>query len=82
MVDILSKLKCQIRDSRNILIYEIPIQETAIAGEYLFSVPASVTKNWPLENLYLDIEYKDGDVVTSSETMSFKVIRDITKEEV
>ena len=82
MVDILSRLKCQIRNSKNMLIYEISIQETATAGEYLFSAPASVTRNWPLENLYLDIEYKDGDIVTSSETMSFQVIRDITREEV
>lgn len=82
MIGIVSKLKCQVRDSKNILVCEMTIQETVTAGEYLFSVPASITKDWPLEILYLDIEYKDNDIVTSSETMSFRVIRDITREEV
>lgn len=77
-VGITSQLKCQIRNDKDEFISEMSISETTTQGEYLFTVSAEQTQDWPLETLFLDIQFTDNDIVTSSETMFFRVAKDIT----
>ncbi|MBP2028689.1 hypothetical protein J2Z35_002519 [Acetoanaerobium pronyense] len=81
MTGIAYKLKSQIRDIKNTLYAELQITETDDIGTYIFKADAEITKSWPVTKLYCDIQYKDADVVSSSETIEIMVERDVTKDE-
>ena len=72
-------LKSQVRDFRGTLIEELAIRETDVAGTYLLE--CSDTELWPVSTLYIDIQYTDEDVITSTETLSISVVKDVTKDE-
>ena len=72
-------LKAQIRDGDDILYGEFVITELPTAGEYLFTVDAQITKDFTIGRLYFDIEYKDNNVVYSTETMIINVVMDVTR---
>lgn len=75
---IADKLRCQIRNSKDELLADAHIRETEIPGHYLVSVSALITSLWPIETLFLDIQYSESDVVESTETVTFRVVKDIT----
>lgn len=73
-------LRSQIRTSKDDLIASFTISEVEdTPGDYLFVVPANVTELIPINKYYMDIEYRDGDFVQSSETFSLEVVKDVTK---
>ena len=76
-----SKLRSQLRDKSDNLQGEFIITETDILGDYLFVVPATVTKNWAIGSLFFDVEFKDGDIVSSSATSEIKVTKDVTRDD-
>jgi len=72
-----SKLRCQGRNYLNgDLIAELTITETATPGTYLFS--AGTTETWNTVQVLFDIQYTDGDLISSSETFLVQVEGDIT----
>lgn len=76
-----AKLRSQIRTKKDELIATFTITETIIPGEYLFVVSALVTDTM-LPGIYLfDIEYTDGEIVKSSDTMEIQVLKDVTKDD-
>lgn len=74
-----SKIKCQVRDRRDVLIAELSVTATETEGKYLLTTQHD-TEDWPVETLYMDIQITDGDAVNSSETINFIVEKDITHE--
>ena len=72
-----ANLKSQVRTSDDELIAELTVRETD-DGTYLFEFED--TSLWPITILYLDIQYSKDGVVTSSNTLSVKVLKDVTKE--
>lgn len=76
-----SKLKSQLRTREDKLAAEFSITETETPGDYLFKVDAQTTKDFRPGELYFDIEYRDDDIVYSSETMTVNVIKDVTRDE-
>jgi len=73
-----SNLRSQIRKNDGVLLGEFIIEETVTLGDYKFNIDASITKDFPIGNLYFDIEYTLEGVVTSSNTVTFKVEGDVT----
>lgn len=71
------KLRCQIRDASDRMQGETTITEPT-SGNYLFKI--SSTALWPANTtLYLDIQYVDNDIITSSETISVLIEKDVTR---
>lgn len=71
------RLRCQGRDVIcSKLMVEMVISETS-SGVYLFV--ANSTQEWPKKILF-DIQYTDGDVISSSETFFLNVEEDITRD--
>lgn len=73
------RLFAQIRNANDVLITNMTISETATLGDYELSVSASTTKNFPIGELYFDIEYRDTNLVWSTETYSIFVEKDVTR---
>ena len=72
-----SDLKCQGRNYLNgDLIAELTITETATPGTYLFS--AGTTETWDTVQVLLDIQYTDGDLISSTETFYVVIEGDVT----
>lgn len=75
-----SNLKCQIRDSQYKLIDNLVIEEDLTTpGKYIFK--SLDTSKWNNTLLYLDIEYREGDIIVSTDTVSLFIEEDITKYE-
>ena len=74
-----AKLKSQVRAKSNgNLIAELTItEEVSTPGRYLFK--STDTQTWPIGIQEVDIQYEDGDIVTSSETLDIKVVKDVTR---
>ena len=75
---IAAKLKAQVRDPYDKLITEIAIAETETLGTYLFTTE-DTTEDWPVGQIYCDIQLTDGEIVTSSETFSINLVKDVTR---
>ncbi len=75
---IANKLKAQVRDPFDKLLAELQISETGTQGTYLFRAEQN-TEDWPIGQLLCDIQYSENDVVTSSETFYFNVVKDVTR---
>lgn len=76
IIGAISKLKCQIRNNLDVLMGETTITEPT-SGNYMFKI--ANTEFWPTGiTLYLDIQYTDNDVITSSETISVQIEKDVT----
>ena len=74
-----NKLKCQVRTRKDVLISEMTITESATPGTYIFTV--ADTADWPIGELYYDIQMTDdAGIITSSETVTINVIKDVTHE--
>lgn len=88
MTGVAAKLKCQIRTYNDKLMAEMVVTEwldpqdgeeghTTITGRYLFACPVS-TQAWADGQYYTDIQYTDGDTVTSTDTFTLELERDVT----
>lgn len=71
-----AKLKAEIRTGTGLLVASCVISETVTAGSYLFVV--TDTSLWEVSTLYLDVQYTDSGIVTSSETVTIPVVKGIT----
>ncbi len=76
-----SKLKSQIKNSKDILAAEFVITETNVPGDYSFVVNATITETLPLGNYNCDIQFSDGGFVQSTETFKIIVEKDVTEHE-
>lgn len=73
------KLRSYIRTVPNHkLIGTFTITETEEPGNYLFSIPASITRTWNEGSAAFDIEYRDGNTVYSSENINVTILKDVT----
>lgn len=75
------KLKSQLRNQKDVLLAEFDITETVVPGDYLFKVDATETALWITGTYNCDIQFKDGDIVQSSETFQVSVVKDVTRDE-
>ena len=75
---IAEKLMSQVRDPFDKKIADLQIAETSTPGTYLLKTDEP-TADWPEGQIYCDIQYSENDVVTSSETFSINVIKDVTR---
>lgn len=74
---LLAELKSQIRDSNDQLIADVVITQGVQVDEFVLSV--ADTNNWTLDVLYTDIQRTVSGNITSSETMEFRVEKDVTE---
>jgi len=74
------KITSQVRGSSGDTLYaDLTVAESATVGTYLFTALPVVTVLWPDgEKLLIDIQMDDDDVISSTETFSVKVLKDIT----
>ena len=79
LTDIL--IRSQIRSATGkTLIEELSVAKAdQITNPGEFSLTSLSTINWPVGSVLCDIEFKNGDVVISSETLEIIVVVDITK---
>lgn len=74
------KLRAQIRSNKDILIASFQISEVLeTPGDYLFVVPAIETSEMDIGKYVMDIEFRDGDFVQSTETFTVVIEKDVTK---
>lgn len=67
-------VRSQLRDAGDALVHEFQLEITdAPAGLYRF-LPVN-TSVWPLGELYMDIEYTQGGMVTSTELIEVLVVK-------
>lgn len=81
-VDItLFTIACQVRDQSDVLIQTLTVVKTdPTNGTFTLSASDSETYLWPLLKLDADVEFIEPDTtVSSSETFSIQVIKDITR---
>ena len=71
----------QVRNKAEELIGTFTIVETAEEGSYLFLIPSTETQLWSPGTYFFDIEYRDGDFVSSSQTEMIQVLADITRHD-
>lgn len=74
---LLAELKSQIRDSNDQLIADVVITQGVQVDEFVLTV--AETNNWTLDVLYTDIQRTVSGNITSSETMEFRVEKDVTE---
>ena len=77
LTGVADKLKAEVRTSAGVLMATLAVSETETPGNYLFKT--NETGAWPAPNVLTDIQYKDGDSVISSETITIPVEKDVTK---
>jgi len=74
-------IACQVRDQSDLLIQTLTVTKTDPTNG-VFTLTASDTETylWPLVKLETDVEFIEADTtVSSSETFSIQVIKDITR---
>lgn len=54
------------------------VDQSANPGEFSVTVDPSVTSLWDLGKVLIDVQFSVGGAVTSTDTMRFKIVRDIT----
>lgn len=71
-------IKCQLRTSRDQLIETLTIEEDDYS-EGSYNLVCDDTTDWPVGNLYADIEYTDtASKIQSTETFIVQVVKDYT----
>lgn len=78
VIDGVDKIKSQIYNDKDIKLADLTITTTDVVGKYLFRVLNTTT--FPTDaTLFTDIQYTDGDVIVSSETMTIQILKDVTR---
>lgn len=72
-----TSMRSEMRDISNKKIDDFTIETTAVDGEYLFTANGDTNK-YPLETLYIDIEFDEDGNIKSSETFTINIVKDIT----
>lgn len=78
-----SKLRCQVRSPNYETVYtELVVTESIEKpGRYIFkTAEKGESQDWPVGDCILDVEYTDGEVVSSSKTMKLKIEKDVTRD--
>ena len=85
LVGAVSKLRSQVRTSRDALLLELEVSEyvdpatgMVVDGSYVFK-SAVATDTLPLGHHLFDIQFTDGTTVTSTETVELNVVGDVTR---
>ena len=76
-------IAAQIRNGSDDLIADLVVSKSdqaANPGEFALTADAATTVDWELGRYYLDAQLTAGTEVVSSETLNFKVVKDITRE--
>ena len=76
-------VRSQIRDASSTLLATLAVNladQTLNPGEFAMFASASDTALWPVGRYAMDIQITHGAVVISSETVTFKVLQDITHD--
>jgi hypothetical protein len=76
-------IAAQIRNGSDDLIADLVVSkadQTTNPGEFALTADAGDTVDWELGRYYLDAQLTAGTEVVSSETLNFKVVKDITHE--
>lgn len=68
-------LKSQIKDLYNRLISTLTISTTSTSGRYLLQ---GDTTSWVVGTMLIDIQYTDGTIISSTDTVLIKVEKDVT----
>lgn len=68
-------LKSQIKDLYNRLISTLTITTTSTSGKYLLQCD---TTNWIAGTMLIDVQYIDGTITSSTDTVLIKVEKDVT----
>lgn len=79
-----SKLRCQVRDKKMSALYgELTITADAnTQGRYLVQTTTrGETQDWAPGEATLDIQYTDGNIVKSTETLLITIEKDVTRDE-
>ena len=77
IIGIADNLKADVKTINDLKIAEFVITENdTIGGNYLFEIMD--TTKFPVDILYTDIQYSNNGIVTSSETMTIQVTKDVT----
>lgn len=71
----------QLRKGDDTLVQSVTVTVTdASAGEFTVTAASTETDDWPIENLDIDVEFTEASgAVSSSETFTINVIKDITR---
>ena len=73
------KISCEIRTERYVLVAELTVtQHPTEVGSYIFTAIPFVTKTFPLGVVLLDIEMNSSGEITSTETFSATIVKDVT----
>lgn len=77
-----ASLRCHLRQPDGVLIQALTCAITdAAAGTYSISATAAEAAVWPLGNAKFDVELTDAQgAVTSTDTVTLKVVEDITRD--
>ena len=76
-------VRCQIRDASSTLLATLTVNladQTVNPGEFALFASASDTALWPVGRYVMDIQIANGAVVISTETVTLKVLQDITHD--
>ena len=69
----------QVRDFRGSLIEELTVTKTGSTGVFTLLSSATQTSEWPISVLRCDIQFSQGGIVRSTQTIDISVLEDITQ---
>ena len=76
-------IAAQVRNGGDDLISDLVVSkadQTTHPGEFALTADAATTVDWEFGKYFLDAQLTAGTEVVSSETLNFKVVKDITHE--
>lgn len=72
-------IKCQVRTEYDRLVQDLDVLDTDTPGKYI--IQSDDTQNWPIGDLYSDIQITVNDIVSSSDTFIIPIVKDVTRDE-
>lgn len=73
-----SELKCQVRNPVDDMLLSDAVITVLDAATNTFRVTVADTTGWPIGPVELDVQRTVGTVVTSSDTVKCKILKDVT----
>ena len=69
----------QIRDNRGSLVQNLTVTKLVNTGEFTLIATATETAEWPVSVLRCDVQFSQGGLVRSTQTIDISVLEDITR---
>ena len=69
----------QIRNQRDALIADLTVTKLSGTGQFTLVATATQTAMWPVNVLRCDIQFSQGGMVRSTQTIDISVLEDITQ---